>query len=80
MLWSIISSNLDKVGVFLLGLVTAIMFKKNKILTLENQELKQGAEVAAKTIQIQNKVLDAVQDTKDSDIDGNIKRMHENNL
>jgi hypothetical protein len=80
MLWTIITANFSKIGVFLLGLATAIMFKKNKSLSLENQQLKQGAEAATQRIEIQSKVLDAVQNTKDSDVDGNIKRMRENNL
>jgi hypothetical protein len=59
------------IGVFL----AVYLFRKNKTLTTENQELKVNKLQLDKVINIQTKVLDASQKVKPTDLDANLERL-----
>ncbi len=71
---------LDKIWILLLSITTAVILKKNSNLQIENKDLKTTTESSKKTIKIQKKVLNAVQNNSDSDLRSNLKRMYKSEL
>jgi len=80
MLWSFFIGNLSKIGMSILGIITLFLYGKNSKLFKDNTCLQQNLKTTNKIIDIQNKVIDVVQNTKPTDLDGNIERMRNGEL
>ena len=75
-----ILSNLKTIGLGIWGVFTLYILGKNSKLSKENDSLNLDVKEQAKTIEIKDKVINVVQNTKSTDIDGNIKRMRNQKL
>jgi len=80
MLWSFFINNISKIGISILGIITLFLYGKNSKLSKDNTCLQQNLKTTNKIIDIQNKVIDVVQNTKPTDLDGNIERMRNGEL
>ena len=79
-IWTLLVSNISKIGMGIFGVVGLFLYGKNSKLTQENAKLQQDLKVNDQIIDIQNKVIDAAQNTKPTDLDGNLERMHKDKL
>ena len=75
-----ILSNLKSIGLGIWGVFTLYILGKNSKLSKQNDKLNLDVKEQAKTIEIKDKVINVVQNTKSTDIDGNIKRMRNQKL
>lgn len=73
-------SNLRSIGLGIWGVFTLYILGKNSKLSKQNDELNLDVKEQAKTIEIKDKVINVVQNTKPTNIDGNIERMRKNKL
>lgn len=73
-------SNLKSIGLGIWGIFTLYILGKNSKLSKKNDKLNLDVKEQAKTIEIKDKVINVVQNTKPTDIDGNIKRMRNQKL
>ena len=55
--------------------IAVYLFRKNKVLTLDNQILKENSIEQDKVINIQQKVLDVSEKVKPTDLDVNLERL-----
>jgi len=79
-IWTFIVGNLSRIGMSLLGAIGLFLYNKNTGLSKENVRLQQNLKTTDKIIDIQNKVIDVSQNTKPTNLDGNIERMRNNKL
>lgn len=63
-----------------LSMLSVFLWRNNKHLAKKNEELNLKSKDQANTIEIQNKVIDVVKQTKAVDFDSNIKRMQDGEL
>lgn len=75
-----ILSNLRSIGLGIWGVFTLYILGKNSKLSKQNDALNSDIKEQAKTIEIKDKVINVVQNTKPTNIDGNIERMRKNKL
>jgi flagellar basal body-associated protein FliL len=61
--------------IFIIGLLC-----RNRWLEAKREKLESENKNNARTINIQNRVTDVIQNTKPTDFDGNIKRMYDGEL
>lgn len=61
--------------IFFIGLLC-----RNRWLEIKRDELEAKSKYESNILDIQNKVIDVTQNTKHTDFDGNIKRMHNREL
>jgi hypothetical protein len=80
MIWTLIVSNLSKVGMGIFGAIGLFLMGRNSKLASENNRLQQDAKASDKIIDIQKKVIDVAQNTAAADLDGNIARMQNDKL
>lgn len=73
-------SNLRSIGFGIWGIFTLYILGRNSKLSKQNDELNLDVKEQAKTITIKDKVINVVQNTKPTDINGNIERMRKNKL
>jgi lysozyme len=73
-------SNLKSIGLSIWGVFTLYILGKNSKLSKQNDELNLDVKEQSKTIEIKDKVINVVQNTKPTDIDGNIERMRNKKL
>lgn len=66
---------LKEILVGIVAVFTLFLLRRNKILTAKNNELQQNNTEKDKVINIQAKVLDASENTKSTDLDGNLERL-----
>jgi hypothetical protein len=78
--WMIISSVINKSWIFIIGFIGFFLYRKNKQLNIENSNLKDSQDANQKIINIQNKVLNASENIKPTDLNGIIKRMRDKKL
>lgn len=71
--------NLKNIMVGIVAVFTLFLLRKNKTLTAKNNELQQNNTEKDKVINIQAKVLDASENTKSTDLDGNLERLSNKN-
>jgi hypothetical protein len=72
-------SYLKEIILSITALVGLYLLKRNKTLTSENQVLAETNIEKDKVINIQQKVLDASEDIKSTDLDGNLDRLFKSN-
>lgn len=61
------------------ALVGLYLFKKNKTLTVENQELNLETKEQEKVINVQNKVMEASTNIQHSDLESSLDRLSDKN-
>jgi hypothetical protein len=59
--------------------IAVYLFRKNKVLTLDNQILKENSIEQGKVINIQQKVLNVSESVKPTDLDVNLDRLSDKN-
>lgn len=79
-IFTFLLSNLRSIGFAIWGIFTLYILGKNSKLSKKNDKLNLDVKEQSKTIEIKDKVISVVQNTKDTDIDGNIKRMRNKKL
>lgn len=72
---SILIGNFKSIGLGIWGIFTLYILGRNSKLSKQNDGLNSDIKEQAKTIEIKDKVINVVQNTKSTNIDGNIKRM-----
>ena len=75
-----ILSNLKSIGLGIWGVFTLYILGKNSKLSKDNNNLNLSLKEQSKNIEIKDKIINVVQNTKSTDIDGNIKRMRNQKL
>lgn len=76
---SFLLSNIKNIGIAIIAFWGVYILRKNKSLTSENQALIETNTEKDKVINIQQKVLDASEDIKSTDLDGNLDRLLKSN-
>ncbi len=79
-IFSFLLSNLKSISLGIWGIFTLYILGKNSKLSKQNDALNLDVKEQARTIAIKDKVINVVQNTKPTGIDGNIKRMRKNKL
>ena len=79
-IFSFLLSNFKTIGLGIWGVFTLYILGKNSKLSKQNDELNLDVKEQAKTIEIKDKVINVVQNTKDTNLNGNIERMRKNKL
>jgi hypothetical protein len=69
--------NIQNIGYIVAAFFTVYILKRNKDLSLENNNLTQNNLQKDKILDIQAKVLDVSENTKSVNLDDNIKRMQD---
>jgi hypothetical protein len=64
----------------IIGFFGLYLFKKNKDLEAKNLIADRSLIETKKVINVQNKIIEITKDTKPTDFDGNLERMHKNEL
>lgn len=77
---SYLFQKIEKIALAALGIFSLILVSRNSKLSRQNKRLNRANELQNKTIEIQKKVINVAKNTSSTDIDGNIKRMHERKL
>lgn len=72
---SFLLGNIKNIGIAIIAFWGVYILRKNKSLTSENQALIETNIEKDKVINIQQKVLDASEDIKSTDLDGNLDRL-----
>ena len=79
-MFNFLLSNIKNIGYMVAAFFTVYILKRNKDLSLENNNLTQDNLEKDKILDIQQKVLDASTNTKAVSLDDNIKRMQDDQL
>ena len=79
-IFSFLLGNLKSIGLGIWGIFTLYILGKNSKLSKKNDELNLDVKEQTKTIEIKDKVINVVQNTKPTDIGSNIKRMRNKKL
>ena len=79
-IFSFLLGNLKSIGIGIWGIFTLYILGKNSKLSKKNDELNLDVKEQTKTIEIKDKVINVVQNTKPTDIGSNIKRMRNKKL
>ena len=79
-MFNFLLSNIKNVGYMVVAFFTVYILKRNKDLSLENNNLTQDNLQKDKILDIQAKVLDVSENTKSVNLDDNIKRMQDGQL
>lgn len=73
-------SNIKNIGYAVAAFFTVYILKRNKDLSLENNNLTQNNLTKDKIVEIQDKVINVTQNTKTTDLDGIIDLMCKDKL
>lgn len=76
---SFLFSNIKNIGIAIIAFFGVYVLRKNKNLSIENQELNLSAKEKDKVINIQAKVLDVSENIKPTDLDVNLERLSDKN-
>lgn len=79
-IFSFLLSNFKTIGLGIWGVFTLYILGRNSKLSKQNDELNLDVKEQAKTIEIKDKVIHVVQNTKDTNLNGNIERMRNKKL
>lgn len=72
---SFLFENIKNIGIAIIAFIGVYLLKKNKSLSIENQELNLNSKEKDKVINIQAKVLDVSENIKPTDLDFNLERL-----
>ena len=79
-MFNFLLSNLRSIGLGIWGVFTLYILGKNSKLSKQNDALNSDIKERAKTIEIKDKVINVVQNTKPTNLNGNIERMRSQKL
>lgn len=79
MLIEFILSNFKTLGAAAIALIMVFLARRIKSLSMENRQLNLSSKEKEKVINIQAKVLDASENIKSTDLDGNLERLSDKN-
>lgn len=73
-------SNLRSIGLGIWGVFTLYILGKNSKLSKQNDNLNLDIKEQSKNIEIKDRIINVVQNTKPTDLNGNLERMRKNKL
>lgn len=76
---SFIIGNIKNIGIEIIAFIGVYILRKNRSLSIENQELNLSSKEKDKVINIQAKVLDVSENIKPTDLDVNLDRLSDKN-
>lgn len=76
---SFLLGNIKNIGIAIIAFIGVYILRKNRSLSIENQELNLSSKEKDKVINIQAKVLDASEKIKPTDLDVNLERLSDKN-
>ena len=72
---SFLLGNIKNIGIAIIAFIGVYILRKNRSLSIENQELTLNSKEKDKVINIQQKVLDVSENVKPTDLDVNLERL-----
>ena len=72
---SFLLGNIKNIGITIIAFIGVYILRKNRSLSIENQELNLSSKEKDKVINIQAKVLDVSEKIKPTDLDVNLERL-----
>lgn len=72
---SFLLGNIKNIGIAIIAFIGVYILRKNRSLSIENQELNLSSKEKDKVINIQQKVLDVSESVKLTDLDTNLERL-----
>jgi hypothetical protein len=72
---SFLLGNIKNIGIAIIAFIGVYILRKNRSLSIENQELNLSSKEKDKVINIQAKVLDVSENIKPTDLDVNLDRL-----
>ncbi|MBM3467625.1 MAG: hypothetical protein FJX70_07365 [Alphaproteobacteria bacterium] len=72
---SFLLGNIKNIGIAIIAFIGVYILRKNRSLSIENQELNLSSKEKDKVINIQAKVLDVSENIKPTDLDVNLERL-----
>jgi len=76
---SFLLGNIKNIGIAIIAFIGVYILRKNRSLSIENQELNLSSKEKDKVINIQAKVLDVSENIKPTDLDVNLDRLSDKN-
>jgi uncharacterized membrane protein len=76
---SFLLGNIKNIGIAIIAFIAVYILRKNRSLSIENQELNLSSKEKDKVINIQAKVLDVSENIKPTDLDVNLDRLSDKN-
>lgn len=76
---SFLLGNIKNIGIAIIAFIGVYILRKNRSLSIENQELNLNSKEKDKIINIQAKVLDVSENIKPTDLDVNLERLSDKN-
>lgn len=76
---SFLLGNIKNIGIAIIAFIGVYILRKNRSLSIENQELNLSSKEKDKVINIQAKVLDVSENIKPTDLDINLDRLSDKN-
>jgi hypothetical protein len=76
---SFLLGNVKNIGIAIIAFISVYILRKNRSLSIENQELNLSSKEKDKVINIQAKVLDVSENIKPTDLDVNLERLSDKN-
>lgn len=76
---SFLLGNIKNIGIAIIAFIGVYILRKNRSLSIENQELNLSSKEKDKVINIQAKVLDVSENIKPTDLDVNLERLSDKN-
>ena len=76
---SFLLGNVKNIGIAIIAFIGVYILRKNRSLSIENQELNLSSKEKDKVINIQAKVLDVSENIKPTDLDVNLERLSDKN-
>ncbi len=76
---SFLLGNIKNIGIAIIAFIGVYILRKNRSLSIQNQELNLSSKEKDKVINIQAKVLDVSENIKPTDLDVNLERLSDKN-
>jgi hypothetical protein len=76
---SFLLGNIKNIGIAIIAFIGVYILRKNRSLSIQNQELNLSSKEKDKVINIQAKVLDVSENIKPTDLDVNLERLSNKN-
>jgi hypothetical protein len=76
---SFLLGNIKNIGIAIIAFIGVYILRKNRSLSIQNQELNLSSKEKDKVINIQAKVLDVSENIKPTDLDVNLDRLSDKN-
>ena len=76
---SFLLGNIKNIGIAIIAFIGVYILRKNRSLSIENQELNLSSKEKDKVINIQAKVLDVTENIPPTDLDNSLDRLSDKN-